>query len=393
VVAGAAFSLLFLTYGVQYSFGLFFAALTDEFGWSRGSLAGVFSLYAGTYTALGALSGRLTDAWGPRPVVVLGGALLGGGLALASGAHSLPALYLAYFVAGCGMSTAYVPCTSTVVRWFSARRGLAVGLAMSGAGVGTFVCPAVVAILIALIGWRQAYLVVGSALGAGIAALAMLLARAPAARGLLPYGEATSAGPPGRADEPAATPVSAIVRQPAFLALALVYAATWLPVFLPMVHLVPLAHDLALPAWAAAAGPSFLGAGSLAGRLVMGVASDTIGRRAALAIALFLQSLAFVALALVGEVVGLLSVAVLYGFGYGAVTALMPAIVGDLFGPAAAGSVVGLVFAIAGPTGAVGPWAGGVIHDLTGSYVPAFLGAAALNALGLLLVVFLRPPG
>jgi MFS family permease len=80
IVVGAAFTVLFLTYGVQYAFGLFFIALTEEFGWSRASLSGVFSLYAAAYAFFGLFAGRLTDRWGPRAVVALGGGFLGLGL-------------------------------------------------------------------------------------------------------------------------------------------------------------------------------------------------------------------------------------------------------------------------------------------------------------------------
>ena len=53
VVVAGAFTVLFVAYGAQYAFGVFFAALLDEFGWSRASLAGAFALYAVAYSAFG----------------------------------------------------------------------------------------------------------------------------------------------------------------------------------------------------------------------------------------------------------------------------------------------------------------------------------------------------
>ena len=70
----------------------------------------------------------------------------------------------------------------------------------------------------------------------------------------------------------------------------------------------------------------------------------------------------------------------------------MPAIVADFFGPAHAGSLVGLIFGIAGPTAALGPLLGGLVFDLTRSYAWAFGGAAALNVLALGLLAFARLP-
>ena len=52
-IVAAAFVVLFTAYGAQYSFGVFFAALLDEFRWSRAGLSGVFSLYAFTYCVVG----------------------------------------------------------------------------------------------------------------------------------------------------------------------------------------------------------------------------------------------------------------------------------------------------------------------------------------------------
>ena len=391
VVVAAGFAVMFLTYGVQYGFGLFFAALTAEFGWSRASLSGVFSLYAGTYSFMGLIAGRLTDRWGPERVVALGGLLLGLGLALSGTVRALAPLYATYFVAGLGMSTAYVPCSSTAVRWFTTRRGTAVGLVMAGAGVGVLVCPRLIALLIDRAGWRTAYLVLGAGLALALAGLSRLLVREPAARGLRPYGGAPREEGAAEPGSPG-WPVRRAIRHRSFVTLAGVYLTAWIPVFLPTVHLVPLAQDLGLAPAVGALALSALGAGSLAGRLVMGAVSDLIGRRAALAVSLALQALSFVGLALPTGAPSLLLAAAVYGFAYGAVTSLMPAIVADFFGPAHAGSLVGLIFGIAGPTAALGPLLGGLVFDLTRSYAWAFGGAAALNVLALGLLALARPP-
>jgi len=130
VIVGGAFLVLFTAYGSQYAFGVFFRALLEEFGWGRARLSGVFSLYAFLYGALGVAAGRLTDWWGPRAVIAFGGLFLGAGLAGMSQVSALWQPYLLYgVVAAIGMSTAYVPCSATVVKWFVERRGLALGVA------------------------------------------------------------------------------------------------------------------------------------------------------------------------------------------------------------------------------------------------------------------------
>jgi len=133
VVVGAAFFVLFMAYGSQFSFGVFFSALLEEFGWSRAALSGAFSLYAFAYSGFALVSGGLTDRWGPRAVIAIGGVLLGAGWIAMSFTTALWHPYVFYgAVAALGMSTAYVPCGATVTRWFSGRRGLAAGLASAG---------------------------------------------------------------------------------------------------------------------------------------------------------------------------------------------------------------------------------------------------------------------
>src|SRR5260370_881782 len=79
-VVVAAFFVLFMAYGTQYAFGVFFAALVDEFGWSRASLSGVFSLYAAVYSGFALVAVPLTDRWGPPPVLRIGRPLVRGRL-------------------------------------------------------------------------------------------------------------------------------------------------------------------------------------------------------------------------------------------------------------------------------------------------------------------------
>ena len=142
VVLACVSTVLLLTYGVQYSFGVFFTTMLPDLGWSRAGLAGAFSLYSLVYIGLSVASGHLTDRLGPRWVMALGGCCLGIGLILVSRIQAPWQLYLFYGgLAGVGMSAAYVPCTATAVKWFRHRRGLAVGIAGSGASLGIAVVP------------------------------------------------------------------------------------------------------------------------------------------------------------------------------------------------------------------------------------------------------------
>lgn len=390
VIVGGAFVVLFLAYGTQYAFGVFFAALLAEFSWSRASLSGAFSLYAFVYSVFGLITGRLTDRWGPRAVIAVGGLLLGAGLAGMSLVSALWQPYVLYgAVAALGMSTAYVPCNATVVRWFVRRRGLAVGLASAGGSLGTFVLPPVAHWLVSGLGWRRAYLVFGAAIFVALAGVALVMRRDPESLGLHPDG----APAPAPAGALGGWTMREAVRARAFWALFAIFGLTWIPVFVPLVHLVPLARDLGIDALRAATLVSALGLAAVAGRLAMGWLSDRIGRRAILAGALAAQAVSFIALDRAADLPGLVAAALLFGFSYGTVSTIFPALVADFFGRAHAGSLVGLLFGLAAPTAALGPVGAGWIYDRFGGYGLAWWLSASINLAALALLGLARAPG
>jgi MFS family permease len=390
VVVAGAFLVLFVAYGAQYSFGVFFAALLDEFGWSRASLAGAFSLYAFAYCVFGFPAGRLTDLWGPRRVIAIGGCFLGLALAGMAMVTRLWEPYLLYgLVAAMGMGTAYVPCNATVVKWFVRRRGLAIGVASTGASVGTVALPPLAQALVGAVGWRAAYVVFGVGVFVILNLVAVAMRRDPESLGLSPDGEPRPAVPPPPGEH---WPLPRAVRTPAFWLLGAAFAATWIPVFIPLVHLVRYARDLGFTPLVAASVVSALGAGAVAGRLVMGAVSDRLGRRTTVAAAMTLQAGAFAAFMVVRGLGALYLTAFVFGYSYGAISTLFTAIVSDFFGREQAGTLVGVLFALAGCMGGWGPLIAGAVYDATGSYAPAFAVAAALNVAAAALLLLCRPP-
>jgi len=390
VVVAGAFLTLFVAYGTQYSFGVFFSALLAEFGWRRASLAGAFSLYACAYCVFGFPAGRLTDVWGPRAVIGAGGLFLGAALAGMALVSALWQPYVLYgVVAALGMGTAYVPCNATVVKWFVRRRGLATGLASSGASVGTFALPPLAQLLIDAVGWRAAYAVFGVGVLLALNLIALLMRRDPETLGLHPDG---AAEPPARRVGPPSLSLGRAARTRVFWLLGAAFTATWLPVFIPLVHIVQFSRDLGFMPLVAASVISALGAGAVVGRLVMGALSDRLGRRATVGASMGLQALAFAGFTAVGSLWALYATAFVFGYSYGAISTLFTAIVGDFFGREQAGTLVGVLFALAGSMGGWGPLIAGAIYDATGSYAPAFWLAAGLNAVGAGLLALCRPP-
>ena len=131
-VVAAAFVVTFVGFGSAYTFSSFVESLQREFGASRGSVSLVFSFAGFLYFGLGVISGPLADRLGARRLAVLGMALVGLGLILASQARTILQVYAAYGIGvGVGVGCAYVPALGAVQRWFVKRRGFASGLAVT----------------------------------------------------------------------------------------------------------------------------------------------------------------------------------------------------------------------------------------------------------------------
>jgi len=377
-VVAAAFAVLFLSYGLQFSYGVFVSGMAADLGWTRAQTALPYSIYVFVYSALSAATGRATDRFGPRPVIATGAVLLGigwGTSALVARAWQLDITL--GIVAALGMSVAWVPCNATVSRWFTRRRGTAVAIASTGGSVGNLVVPPIAAAFITWCGWRSTLAGLAVLSAALMLVAARYMIRDPESLGLWPDGEPeaenVTIAPPGRRLEE-------VWGTAPFLLVVAIYLLTWVSVFVPFVHGAAYAEDLHVGKLAAASVIGVIGIGGIVGRLFSGVLSDRIGRLPSLLAVFALQIVAFVAFAAAGGIAALWFAAVTFGFSYGGGVTLLPALCGDLFGRAHVAAIVGMIFAVAGAPAAIGPYLAGWLHDVTRSYGAAFLCAAALNA-------------
>src|SRR5215831_14612529 len=163
VVVGAVWLTLAIASGLYFSFPVFFVALLDEFGWSRGATAAAFSISSVMQGVLSPVIGMLVDRLGPRRVMLSGAVVLGVACVLASRIGSLWSLYAVIGVlAAIGLcAVSWVPSGTLIARWFAERRGSMLGIAFSGMGAGVLVMGPLAQSLITAYGWRAAYTVLG----------------------------------------------------------------------------------------------------------------------------------------------------------------------------------------------------------------------------------------
>jgi MFS family permease len=381
---------LAVAFGLYFSFPVFLVPLLEEFGWSRGATAGAFSLSSIAQGLLSPAVGLLVDRLGPRRVMLAGVLLLGGGCALASRVDTLWSLYLVTGVLAAAGVTAvgWVPSGALLAGWFAARRGSVMGLAFSGMGVGILVLGPLAQWLIDTRGWRQAYL----GLGAGTLALLLPLVWLGVREAPRAARPAPAAGPAPAAPGPA---LREALRSRAFWALFGAYLCTPLAVFPVVTHQVAFAVDRGFPRLFVAAVFGLTGFMSTVGRILFGVAADRLGRAASASLSYAATAggtLCLLALERWSHPAPLYAYALLFGLGFGARGPIITAMAAQLFQGPRFGVIYGILSVGNGVGGAVGPWFGGAIHDLTGSYRAAFLIAVGFCGLGAACFWLARPP-
>jgi MFS family permease len=383
--------------GLMYSYGVFFKYLVADFGWTRAATSGVHSLFMVVHGGLAVGSGWLVDRIGPAKVMAGCAFIAGVGLALTSQVGALWQLYVTYgIIFGIGQSAGYITTTATTARWFIKRRGLALGIVTSGAGLGVLIIAPLAARLIDAFGWSMAYLVLAAATWTIVIPSALLLRRDPAEKGLKPYGldEATRALDSGQKNEVDAgergMAVEAAARYKQLWVLFSIYFLFNFCLQMVMVHLVNFATDMGIASLIAATFISIIGIGSFIGRLGMGTASDRIGADNALLICCIIMLSTLVLIIFAQELWMFYLFAIVFGFAYGGEVPQMPVLVGRFFGLRNVAVLVGVIVFGATIGGAIGAWVGGQVFDVTQSYQPAFTIAAVAGFFAIALTLMLK---
>lgn len=395
----AGFVITVTIWGAYYTFGVFFKPLLTEFGWSRTLLSSVVALQMVTYAALAPVSGILSDRYGPRVMQVSAGVVMGLGYLLAATMTSVWQLYLFLgIMPGLGLAGINIPTLTTVPRWFIARRGLVMGLVISGMGLGTMVTPLLSNTLISAWGWRWSYVGFGGLIWLAIVPAGLMMRKDPGAMGLLAYGENPAPRPaPGGLLSQVQAKLQGItlrqaIRRRDFWMMSGAYCSAFICLALTTTHIVPYASDIGLSPSLAAGVLSLMGAGSIVGRIGLGVVSDRMGRKQTLAASLLLGTLMMVWLTVFKEAWTLYLYAAVFGISYGGWVALYPSLTGEVFGLASLGAVFGGISIGAGLGSAIGPTIAGYIFDASRSYEMAFILSAALAGLAFVFILLVRNP-
>ena len=396
VIVAVTFVTMGIGVNARTAFSLLFGPILEEFHWDRGVTAGAFSFGFVVSGILSPTIGKMMDRFGPRAVMLLGTWLMGTGFLLAPLTHAPWHLYLSIgvLVGGGSVCLGYSGQSLFLPNWFVRRRGLAIGLAFSGVGLGSVTLLPWVQSMILGAGWREACWILGLVILIVLTPINLLLRKRPEDMGLMPDGETAAAAAASPAPSNIVDPVWAAIdwtlaraiRTARFWWLALGYFGALYVWYAVQVHqtkfLLEIGFSPGRSAWA-------LGLVSLigvVGQVSLGHLSDRVGREWIWGASCLGFAICFLCLIVLGHDPSLfwlyLMVLAQGGLGYG-LTSVMGAIVAEIFQGRHFGAIFGTVMLSALAGGAAGPWVTGVLHDALGDYTLAFwvgVGVSAVSA-------------
>jgi MFS family permease len=377
-VLGLAFSPGPMVFG---SMGLIAPFLAASHGWNRGEIMLSLSLFNISGIVTAPYTGRLIDRLGVRAVLLPSLLLLAAGfVALAFLSTSLWAFYAVAFVwGGLTVGTQSISYTKLISGWFVAHRGLAIGIAAAGLGVGYSIVPLLMARLLGTMGWQAAYAVLGLVVLAVPLLVNWGVARPnPQARALHGAGEGLSLGE--------------AVRTPAFalMALSILLASAALTGVVP--HMALLALDRGFSKGDAAITASVYGLSTVLGRVVVGWLADRFAVPRVAAVFFGLSMLGFVLAGAFGAAASmplLVFLSLMIGLGFGAESDVIALLIMRFFGRRAFGAIYGWLLSAFLVGASIGAPLFGFGHDAFHSYGVALFVAAGVMAAAVALMLLL----
>jgi MFS family permease len=375
--------------GLHGTFGVFFVAMLDSFGWSRALTAGAISLAIIFEGACLPWAGALIDRIGGRKTLMLGGLVLATGLALSS---TISSVWEFYFWIGivCAVGIALigmVPHVAILTREFAQRRGTALGIAWAGGGVGIVLLVPITQLMIDNWSWPVAYL--------GLAAMTLLLV-IPPVQFFMPNStssarpQADLSGPTAQELQSTDWTVKRALTNRAFWLLFIARTLASLGNQIIVTHKIAHAVDVGHAKVIAATIYALMGVISIVGRIMFGYLADVMRREMVFAWVQIISAIGTLALLAMDDntTAWLLYIyALCYGLGQGSRALVLSAISADIFHGKHFGAIFGFFTFSIGLGGAIGAWLGGFLFDVTGSYAVPFWASLACLLISVFIVL------
>jgi predicted MFS family arabinose efflux permease len=380
IVFGSTVGLIFSTGPlVQFTFGVFILPVSAALHVDRGSVSAALLAALGLSGVLTPVAGLCVDRWGIRRVGAPVIALFAGAFALIGVASTSLGMFIGCYALAGIFSAGQTPLiyAKAITAAFDDRRGLALGTAMAGVGVGTALMPRLAQDLIAAFGWRQAYVALGAAtLLVTLPAVILFVHDGAGARDATACGAGTSGLTGAQA-----------LKSPRFWALAGAFFLVAVASAGVMAHIVPMMADRGVPAPTAALALSAGGIALIAGRLLAGYALDHVFAPYVASFFFAMPLVAIVILLMQPGIALSFAATVLVGMGLGAEVDLIAYLQSRYFGLRRFGEIYGYLLAVFMVGSGVGPFAMGLAFTHAGGYswaLAAFAGGLTMACASML---------
>ncbi|GEQ33673.1 OFA family MFS transporter [Marinilactibacillus psychrotolerans] len=379
VVIGAI--LVQLCIGGVYTWSLFNQPLANAYGWETNSVYLAYSIVIFIFAFTTIISGRLQDKFGPRKIATIGIVLYSAGLMLTSTAESLWQLYLYYsLIAGVGIGFVYVCPLSTCVKWFPDKKGFITGIAVGAFGLGGFLFNSFIQSFIESVGVSRAFFYQGI--------IYMIIGLIGAQ--LLRQPKINTSEVSDKIINDNEFTVTQMIKTKSFYLIWVIYLTGTITGLLVIGLAKDIGMDVAGLAPAIAANAVALAAiFNALGRITWGILSDKLGRLRVISVMFGLTAVAVGLLSTITPNTWLFfSIVAIIAFCFGGFLAVIPPLTSDYYGIKNLGANYGLVYQGYGIAALVGP----MLISLAGGFKPAFLIAALLTIVGLILSLLVKPP-
>lgn len=298
-------------------------------------------------------------------------------------------MYLFYGVVnGAGMAGIFVPISTTIPKWYAARRNLISGIVLAGMGAGTFIVAPIADWLITNYQWRWAYVVIGAAFIIVIVAATQFFKKSPSPAVTVPDNQSAVIKRLPRPPARNYTFSEALHTKQLWLVFTMMFCFGF-PLVSVTVHIVPNIIHLNISAAEGAAVMSISGLTSIVGRVAFGYIGDRIGPRQTFLLGFICIAGAISWLIFIKDIRGFYVFAVIWGFCSSGMATVQVPLAAELFGLKSLGAIFGFC-GLGTMTGAsVGPVVSGFIFDVFHGYSIAFAICAGLALTGIVLNLIL----
>ena len=398
IVVGVTFCVLLIGAGVRSTPGVLMVPFEKEFGWSRATISFAVAVSLALYGVMGPFAASFMERFGLRRTMVCALSLLATGVALTTLMRESWQLVLLWgVVVGMGAGViANVLGAVVAARWFTARRGLVIGLLTGAAAAGQLIFLPTFTRVTEQFGWRATVLVIAAVALGLIPLIALLMRERPQDVGLAPYGET---GAPKPAAAPAVgnpimhslrTLAEASRRRDFWLLAGSFFCCGASTNGLIGTHLIPACIDNDIPAETGAWLLAGMGVFNILGATCSGWLSDRVDNRVLLAVYYSLRGLSLMYLPFsFVSFYGLGLFAVFYGLDWIATVPPTVRLIGTRFGREKSGIVYGWVFAAHQVGSASAAYFAGLMRADLGSYLQAFILSGLICTSAAVMVMFI----